>query len=242
MPEPITPSLLALAILVAAHLSSGWLRMLDGIPRSVWLSLAGGASVAYVFVHILPELAQGQEAMRQASPSGMLWLEHHVYLIAMLGLAAFYGLERAAQTFRGNRSRQAAGVSIFWIHVLAFGLYNTLIGYLLLHREQGGLASLAFYTLAFALHFIVNDHSLREQHQERYDRVGRWTLSVAIAAGWLIGLVVDASEATLAAAFALLAGGTILNVLKEELPEERRSRFWAFAAGMLLYTALLLAV
>jgi hypothetical protein len=42
--------------------------------------------------------------------------------------------------------------------------------------------------------------------------------------------------------FAFLAGGVILNVLKEELPEERQSRFWAFALGAGIYTVLLLAL
>ena len=31
-----------------------------------------------------------------------------------------------------------------------------------------------------------------------------------------------------------------MNVLKEELPEERQSRFWAFAVGAASYAALLL--
>jgi hypothetical protein len=34
----------------------------------------------------------------------------------------------------------------------------------------------------------------------------------------------------------------VLNVLKEELPKERESRFWWFALGVFLYTALLLAL
>ena len=33
-----------------------------------------------------------------------------------------------------------------------------------------------------------------------------------------------------------------MNVLKEELPEERESRFWAFAAGAALYSVVLLAL
>ncbi len=33
-----------------------------------------------------------------------------------------------------------------------------------------------------------------------------------------------------------------MNVLKEELPEERKSRFWAFALGAVLYAAILLAL
>ena len=42
--------------------------------------------------------------------------------------------------------------------------------------------------------------------------------------------------------FALLAGGVIMNVLKEELPEERESCFWALALGAAVYAALLLAL
>jgi hypothetical protein len=34
----------------------------------------------------------------------------------------------------------------------------------------------------------------------------------------------------------------ILNVLKEEVPSERQSRFWAFALGMAGYAALLLTL
>ena len=38
----------------------------------------------------------------------------------------------------------------------------------------------------------------------------------------------------------VLAGGVMLNVLKEELPEECQSRFWAFAFGAGAYTVILL--
>lgn len=49
-------------------------------------------------------------------------------------------------------------------------------------------------------------------------------------------------ELLVAAIFAFIAGGVILNVLKEELPEERDSRFSAFAAGTFGYAVLLLAI
>lgn len=39
---------------------------------------------------------------------------------------------------------------------------------------------------------------------------------------------------------AFLAGGVVLNVLKEELPEERESSFGAFAVGATLYAAIVL--
>jgi hypothetical protein len=49
-------------------------------------------------------------------------------------------------------------------------------------------------------------------------------------------------QAVLSLVLAFVAGGVILNVLKEELPEERESRFWAFALGAAGYGALLLAI
>ena len=51
-------SLLLAAGLAAIHLFSGRLRFVRVIPRSRWLSAASGISVAYVFVHLLPDLAE----------------------------------------------------------------------------------------------------------------------------------------------------------------------------------------
>ncbi len=49
--------------LALVHLFSGKLRFLDATPRSIWLSASSGVSVAYVFVHILPELSKAQETI-----------------------------------------------------------------------------------------------------------------------------------------------------------------------------------
>ncbi|MEG4072307.1 hypothetical protein QUA30_06405 [Microcoleus sp. Pol14C2] len=88
------PNTLALTALIAiglglTHLFSGKLRFAP-IPRSGWLSAAGEVSVAYVFVHILPELNQHQAVLEQVEAGVISYLEHHVYLIALLGLTVFY--------------------------------------------------------------------------------------------------------------------------------------------------------
>ena len=93
-----------------------------------------------------------------------------------------------------------------------------------------------------ALHFIVNDYGLKELHHDTYRKVGRWVLVVAIVAGWAVGYVVEISEAAVALVVAFIGGGVILNVLKEELPEERKSRYWAFLLGAVLYAILLLSL
>lgn len=129
--------ILAIA-LALIHLFAGKLRFLEATPRSIWLSFASGVSVAYVFVHILPELNEAQETVTGAVGEAQAFLEHHVYLLALLGLAVFYGLERVALVSRQRNQKAGKGdvteEGVFWLHVVSFALYNALIGYLLLHR------------------------------------------------------------------------------------------------------------
>ncbi len=230
--------------LAAIHLYSGRVRFLDVLPRSRWLSVAGGISVAYVFVHLLPDLAEEQETIREAAGESFNFLEYHVYLVALIGLAAFYGLERSAKTSR--RRKRTAGdedsteAGVFWVHAASFTVYNALIGYLLLHREEPGVWSLILFAFAMGVHFVVNDYGLRRDHKGTYDRIGRWVLAAGILAGWVVGLFFEVSEAAIAVLFGFLAGGVIMNVLKEELPEDHESRFWAFALGAAAYAVVLL--
>lgn len=225
--------------LAAIHVFAGRLRSLGVFPRSAWLSAASGASVAYVFLHLLPELSTGQEALAEAAP--LAFLEMHVWIVALVGLSVFYGLERAAIVSRDKEADDTTAPGVFWLHVVSFGLYNMLIGYLLLHREVMTTAALLLFATAMGLHFFVNDHGLRQHHKHQYHRHGRWVLAAAVLGGWALGAAVEVYEAFLIVLLAFLGGGVILNVLKEELPEERESRFWPFAFGAAAYAALLLA-
>lgn len=218
----------------------------SNIPRSKGLSVAGGISVAYVFIHLLPELEEWQNKLEEQNIEVLSYLNHHLYLIALLGLAAFYGLERAAK-LSGESQRSAADKEkkdtngrVFWVHIGSFGLYNALIGYLLVHRDTSSVEGLILFIVAMITHFIVNDHSLVHHYRQRYLRKGRYLVTLAILGGWLTGFLTEVSEPIVAILFALVAGSVILNVLKEEIPEERKSNFWAFFTGLILYSTLLL--
>ncbi|MGE5607679.1 MAG: hypothetical protein ACM359_00350 [Bacillota bacterium] len=54
-------------------------------------------------MHILPDLAASQEMIRAAVERSLGFLEHHVYLLALLGLMIFYGLETHGQAVAGRR-------------------------------------------------------------------------------------------------------------------------------------------
>lgn len=257
---PLWAATAAAVLLALVHVFTPSLRFLGGTPRSAWLSIAGGVAVAYVFVHLLPELATGEDNIRRALGSGSIGrfgiAERHVYVVALLGLAVFYGLERMAKSSRGTSAPTVPGTgsgraslpdtvtspTVFWIHMVSFGLYNALIGYLLLHLERQSLINLAFFAVAMALHFVVTDFGLNEDHKEEYRGKGRWVLVISVFIGLTVGATTALSDVAIAVLVAFLAGGVILNVLKEEVPAERRSRFWAFALGMTVYTGLLLTL
>jgi hypothetical protein len=239
-------TLVGALLLAAIHLFAGHMRFLHVIPRSRWLSMAGGASVAYVFLHLLPELQEAHGYVSENIHPSLSFIEHHIYLIALIGLAVFYGLERMVQTAPKQESERPGQVraseSIFWVHIGSFALYNTLFGYLLLHREETDAFNLILFIAAIGLHFLVNDYGLHEHHEESYARRGRWVLAFAILLGWLLGYLTKLPELFTLMLLAFIAGGVILNVLKEELPDQRQSRFWAFATGVTVYAILLLAV
>jgi len=212
-------------------------------PRSPWLSLAGGAATAYVFVHIFPDLCAGQEAVLRAGWTVLPALDHHVFLVALAGLLVFYGLERAAILARGGRDAPPAGPEksgVFWLHLTSFGLYNFLIGYLLDNREVPGPVSLVTYTVAMALHMAGTDHGLRRHFSGDYHRLGRKVLAGAVLGGWAFGVVFRVHEALLAVLFAFLAGGVVMNTMKDEVPLDGSGNFPAFALGAAGYAALLL--
>lgn len=224
------------ALLAALHLLAGRIRFRD-IPRSQALSVAGGISVAYVFVHLLPELAATSEHVAGIVPL----TEHATYVLGLLGLALFYGVERSARNSTRRRSGHAGGLrdvgTATWLSFASYGTYNAVIGYLLVREPDQ-----VMFAVAMGLHFVVNDHALRSHHRDVYDRAGRWLLALAIVVGALIGTLTTIGEAVIGALVAFIAGGVILNVMKEELPEDRASSFGAFAAGAAGYTLLLLAI
>lgn len=232
---------LMVAAFALVHLFIGRLTFLSSLPRSRWLSFAGGVAVTYVFMHILPELAQHNDAFASELRLSQKTAEVLVYGVALAGLALFYGVERLVKVKRGRfKERQAAlaDEGLLWVHLASFAVYNALIGYLLLHREEEGVGALFLYFIAMSLHFVTADFGMRDDHARDYDRIARWVLAGSVTAGWLVGIAIALPPLAIGVLFAFLAGGVVLNVLKEELPEERQSRFVPFLLGVGVFAVL----
>lgn len=240
----IAATLLCALAFAAIHLFIGRMSGLHAARRSGWLSFGGGVAVAYVFLHVLPELVEHNTILAQWIGEDAWVADQVVYLVALAGLVVFYGLERHVQTSRkerlAERGEDRPHDAVFHIHMAAFAVYNLMIGYLLLHREVPGFVSLALYGAALGVHFLSNDYGLFLHHREEYERRVRWIMAGAVLLGWLLGLGVELPAAPLSLVFAFLAGSVVMNVMKEELPEDRQARFGPFFAGTALYGAVLI--
>ncbi|MEM8611129.1 MAG: hypothetical protein AAGF93_03845 [Cyanobacteria bacterium P01_H01_bin.105] len=237
----------ALAIgLAFIHAFVSKLNIFSFIPEFRWMSFAGGVSIGYVFLEIFPELSHAQEAIEHSGIPVVAYLENHVYMLSLLGLLVFYGLDilalKSRQHNKITKNRDSTQHTVFWIHIAAFAVLNTIVGYLLQELMDHTLQQCLLFFAAIALHFFIIDHGLREHHQTSYDRYGRWLLTAAIIVGAIAGQSLHLSEAGILSIWAFLAGSIILNILKRELPDEKQSCFASFLTGTALYTTLLLLV
>ena len=207
---------------------------------------AGGLAVSFVAIRLMPAVADSDARLRAAIEDGPLhFVDDPAWTLLLLSLFVFYGLERLARRSQAaNRdagSGEATRPGVFWLHMATFAAMNVLVGYLLLHNQERSGGALAAFFVAMLVKFVVNDHGLHSLHKARYDNLGRWLLAAAVVGGWGLRAVHRFSDAVPVALQAILAGAVLLNVLKEELPSERKSRYWAFLAAGLAYAGFLLA-
>jgi hypothetical protein len=241
-------SLVAAVVMVAAYLAGGRLMGAEASERfwasRRYISAAAGISVAYVFVDVLPELElQRKVIVSAAGEQEFLFAEQRIYLLALASFVVMYGLQHMVLV---NRERRHANLetghrdSIYWLQLSGYAAYSALIGYLLVERVERGMVALAAYTIAMAVHFLIVDHSLEEEHGRSYGAAGRWFLTGSVVAGWLLAMVTPLPETVMARLFALLAGGVVITSLNAELPNDREGRFWPFCLGAVVFSVFLM--
>jgi hypothetical protein len=221
----MTAATLAAALALAAvHLLPRHLdRFASGVHTQV-VSFSGGVSVAFVLIYLLPELVAHQDTVGELVGGVVPFYDHDVFLLALVGLVLFYGLEKAARIRRRAVFLEEVAIGVF-------ALYYAVIGKLLWDQAATPDASLPLFTAAMALHFLVVDQGLREHHREAYAAVGRWVLSGAVLAGWFVGWLAALPDGVIGVMLGVVAGGVVLIALTQELPSEREGSFGSFLAG-----------
>jgi len=240
----VSPGLIMAIALALVHGLTSRLPIFSIIPRYRWTSFAGGVSLCFVFLEIFPELSHAQDKLQQTDLQLLHYLENHSYLVALIGMLTFYGLESFALRFKSSQhsspEKESNRSAVFWIHISSFVILNVIFGYLLQDVSEHSITTCLLFFVALALHFFIIDENLREHHQSLYDKGGRWLLAGAVLLGAVIGKAAHLHEAVIAIAWSFSAGSIILNVLLRELPKEKEACFWSLVVGCTVYGVLLL--
>ncbi|MGV8940576.1 MAG: hypothetical protein ACOH1P_03430 [Lysobacter sp.] len=229
-------SLVSVVFLSLVHVLADLLRWKRQLPRKYWLSFADGISISYVFLGLLPKIVEGTASLPDTLGGAAELLKHSPFLPLLMGLVAFYGMERLVENpvpAGGSRvGDETAGLRV-WIHLASYALYKAIIGYLIV--QMNNPVSMAIFVIAMAVHFLVVDYRMMEIHKGVYQRIGRWALTVAILAGWILGVTTVISPVLVTLLLSFLAGGIVLVVLEEEFSREHPSSFPAFVAAVAFY-------
>ena len=237
---------LAVLVLASVFVIGKLFRISDKSRSRRWIAASAGASVAYIWLHVLPELSEAQHTFTRLTQGARLPMpEFRIYMSGLLGFVILFGLERMTWFSRAKPRGRSAEVRtddfVYRLNLAGFLAYGALVSYLMVRDAEYGALSLLLYLIAMSLHFVVVDHSLREQHGDAYDRRGRWLLALAVLLGGFSAKVMMLPEQAVLTLLGLVAGGVISNNTLMELSRQKEGSFFHFFAGAMGY-ALLLAM
>lgn len=222
-------TLVATLLLAVLPLLIPWVQRNLGEWDERWGSFAGGMAMAYVFLHLLPELDEAHERIGDV-----------IHLLILVGFLAYYGLEHVIH-------RQSAGAAaesdtargMFSVHLTIGWIYTWLLIYAMPDQlQENGIYAVPI-TVALILHVLHKQYNLRQSHKPAFDAWGRYVLAAAPIAGWFADFVADAPDPLVSGVLvALLSGAMLHTVFREELPEHPKANFGAFCGGSAVYAVL----
>ena len=240
------PSFIGVSVIALVHLQVPrfhFMRKQDNL----WLPASVGVTMAYVFVDIFPHLAKvGGKLVNTEGNSLHGFLGHNIYLVSLLGFAVYLGIILLVRTYRQNQNPSnityASAPATVKLEIASLVAYNFLIGDLLAVEPAHHPVHAIIFALAMAIHLAGVDWLLRNHFTNLYDQTARFAFAAAIFAGWITGVLLEISQATLALWYALIAGGIIVIATVYEIPKIRSPREYAFfCVGAGVFSALVLA-
>lgn len=223
----ISPGLLSLFVLAGIHLFANRPKILGWVWRDQFLSFASGVSLSYVFVDLLPALEKGEPTLKRTFDHVLPFLELHTYLIALLGILFYYGVQSCVSTQKNK-----------WLPLSGYLAFNFFVGASLSDSSNPEIQPLTLFTIAIGLHYFIRDHLAKIIKNQ----VFVWSLILSLFAGYLTGYLAKIPDTVTAIGISFVAGGILLNIFHYELPKKEKGGYYWFVCGALLYTAILLSL
>lgn len=226
----MTTTLIAAAVIAIACIVVAEPRLLGRAWPAYVVAVGAGIGIAYVVVHLLPELADGAEIVRRSTEGRLPYAQLHVYLLVLIGIIGTLLLRAAEHGLHGMAPHPR-------IRIVQPVLSALIFGYLLAVRDSTEIGPVTLFAIAIGLHVVINAHGLAVKLDSPQ---GGTVMGGAIAIGYAVGLGWQAPPVVIAGLVALLAGGVMTRTIHEVLDEERH--LVALCIGAALEAALLLGV
>ena len=212
-------TLLVALVLGAAHVISPWIYERRKVPERQ-RAFAGGLSVAYVFLHLLPSLDVYHKVVGA-----------RIYFVALIAFVLFYGLD---VHFGPPRHKHPTKYKAY---LAAFFLYDGLLVFTLgLNLPPTNLLT-AVFAVAIALDVLATDLDLQERYGVRFVRSGRWVLFGGVATGYALSLFRRPHPLMVDILTAAIAGFIMFHTFNGQLSSKSR-KFPAFVAGVAAFSML----
>ena len=239
-------SLVGLSLLALVHILCGkdnWWRVFEAHG---WVSFSAGASVAYVFIHVFPEISILQQQL-----SGIPTHEYNghffnqpLYITALAGICLPYLLDTLELSYieRDKKCHTHVHQGIFGIRKFLYILYNMMLAYMIVHRHNDGVLTMKIIVMVLSMHFIVINASFKEIYPELFKKYIRWFAILGLVLGGVLARTVKMPDFIVAYLFALIGGIITYTALKQELPKTNHRAPFHFLAGVVSVTLLILSV
>ncbi|MCQ3830702.1 hypothetical protein HXX02_14780 [Microbulbifer elongatus] len=227
-----------LAISLITTTIPNW-RMFRGKSHPPILSVSAGIGVSYVFLALLPKLAEVQAALEVAETPSILPVELHAYLGALAGFIVFLLIVNRDLASGGKLQQERLTLAEILV-LCVFGLYYAQIGFLLGEWPSDSWFGYLALVTAFGMHFVGINFHLWKRYPNRFPRVFRWVFSLCVIAGWIGSILAHELAEMVKFSTMFVAGGIIITAIREEIPPAREAHVPAFIGSVVATTAFII--
>lgn len=233
MPYPAN-AFLSILIFAFVHLYADRFNKFERWSKGRVLSASGGIAIAYVFVGLLPKLCKNASLIQQTLAETFPYFEKHAFVMALIGFLLYFTVNSSSKFLHEK--------GILWFSLGSYALFNFLVGYSVVDKDDPDVQPLVLFTIAIALHYFIHDYHLSMKDSIEYQRKGRWILIASLVLGWVMGIIYVLPKSAIAMVSAFIGGGVIFNVTRHQLPKETSESLSAFLIASVVYAAILLAI
>jgi len=239
-------TIISLTVLACVHILCGKSIWWHFFETHGWVSFSAGASVAYVFIHVFPEISILQQQFISIAGHHYTgqFISQPLYLTALAGISLPFLLDSLELNYSEQNKKYHDHVhqGIFGFRKFLYTLYNMMLAYMIVNRHNDGIWSMKIIVIVLSMHFIVLNAYFKETYHELFNKYIRWFAASGLIIGGIVAKMITMPDVILAYIFALIGGIITYTALKLELPKTKHRAPFHFLAGVICFSLLILSV